>query len=142
MSHHDDPSLHTLLTTLPPPDVPASLRLRVMASVRDRQHGETTTPASPQVSLPVLAAALAGLALTYAAQVWSPPVGWWIAGQPLPAEWASTVATAITLAEAGALTVRALYASAASWVSAVALVAALCCVPSLLLLERLTETRA
>jgi hypothetical protein len=142
MSHHDDPPLHTLLATLPPPDVPASVRLRVMASVRDRQHGATTTPASRHVSLPVQAAALAGLALTVAAQVWSPPVGWWVAGQPLPAEWASTVATAVTLAEAGALTIRALYASAAPWASAVVLVAALCCVPSLLLLERLTETRA
>jgi hypothetical protein len=41
-----------------------------------------------------------------------------------------------------ALMMRTVYMAIGPWVSAIAVVAALCCVPSLMLFERLTETRA
>lgn len=141
MTPLDDPHLHRALRALPPPTAPATLAPRVMAAVRQRQAG--SAPVAPAQSPLVLATAAAGLAAAIALQVW------WI--EPLtlgPDLWgaASTVpqalSTASTLLEACRLALRALYGTVFPWIGLAAVVSAVACVPSLLLLDRLTETRA
>lgn len=141
MTPLDDPHLHRALRSLPPPTAPATLAPRVMAAVRHRRAG--IAPIAPTRSPLVLAAAAAGFAVAIVTQIWwleSPaldPHTWWTM-LPIP----RSVATVGTLFEACRLVARTVYASAAPWFSLAAVVAALACVPSLLLLDRLTETRA
>ncbi len=141
MTPLDDPHLHRALRSLPPPTTPATLAPRVMAAVRQRQAG--SAPGTPAQSPLVLAAAAAGLAAAIALQVW------WIAPLRLgPDLWGAAptvpqaLSTASTLLEACRLALRALYGAVFPWIGLAAVVSAVACVPSLLLLDRLTETRA
>jgi|GEM_PF-2420829 len=142
MTPLDDPTLHRALAALPHPEAPPTLAPRIMAAVRQRQTGQIPQAASGVHPQWVIVTAAAGLAIAASASVWGPETTAWLPRLPQLPHTPASVATVAAIIEAGALTLKTLYASAAPWVSAVALAAALCCVPSLLLLERLTETRA
>lgn len=142
MTPHDDPSLHRALSALPPPEAPATLTPRVMAAVRARHAGRAPLAPSGTHSPWVLAAAAAGLAVTVTARLWWPDAASYLPHGPGLPHAPSSVSHVAAMVHTTALTVRALYGAVSPWASAIAVVAALSCVPSLMLFERLTETRA
>jgi hypothetical protein len=113
-----------------------------MAAVRARHAGRVPLAPSGTHSPWVLAAAAAGLAVTVAARLWWPEAASYLPRVPgLPHAPASVFQIA-GMVHTTALTMRAIYGAVGPWVSAIAVVAALSCVPSLILFDRLTEPRA